>query len=188
MSDDNECNSNGETAVYKAARNGHIDVVKALIESYGAKVNINRNDGRSPLMAAVENGDDEVIKTLLSYGAKYDQVANDGSSALVVAATVDNLSAIQLLLNYGANINFRTIDDDTALSICTKRGNVDIAMVLLEKYQEAKCRCDVYDALVMAKQIDNCQITNHLQAVMQPRRDLVNVSLKVTVRRLPFYK
>jgi hypothetical protein len=161
-----------------------LDVVKELISAYGAKVNIARKDGRSPLMAAIDNGDEEVLKTLLSFGATLNHVAEDGSSALCVAARGGKVTAIEILLNYGADVNLVTKEGDTALSIATKKGDKDIAMILLENYEEKKrCKCDIYDALVKAKQIDSSPITHLLETAIQPKDD-VTVTLEVTVCNL----
>ena len=46
--------SNGETPLHKAAKNGHVDMVKLLI-SNGANKNIKNNDGKTAKDIAAEN-------------------------------------------------------------------------------------------------------------------------------------
>ena len=56
------------TALHLAARNGHLEVVKYLLEKGGAEVNEEDNDGWTALHLAARYGHLEVVKYLLEKG------------------------------------------------------------------------------------------------------------------------
>ena len=64
--------------------NGHLDVVKFLIES-GGSINEASNNGWTPLHVATQNGHLDVVKVLKAYGANYDYKNIDGKTTVDVA-------------------------------------------------------------------------------------------------------
>ena len=63
--DPNRVTKYGWTAVEIAAINGHIDIVKMLVNQYNAKKNFeNPNNGTTPLENAIEGGHLETVKYL----------------------------------------------------------------------------------------------------------------------------
>lgn len=60
-------NNNGLTLVHVASSNGHVKVVKLLLEK-GADIMVATNDGWTPVNAASSNGHVEVVKLLLERG------------------------------------------------------------------------------------------------------------------------
>jgi uncharacterized protein len=64
------------TPLIMAAREGSLDLVKILVEA-GADVNLENDDGDSPMKIALENEDDktslEIKKYLISKGATEDE-------------------------------------------------------------------------------------------------------------------
>ena len=57
----------GTTQLYMAAREGHTDIAKLLLEHH-AEVNAQANDGGTPLDAAQAEGHQEVVDLLLEWG------------------------------------------------------------------------------------------------------------------------
>ena len=84
-----------------------------------------------PLIAAVVNGDEEEVRSLLTTGTRPDMRARNGDTALLLAARGGNAQIAQLLVDAGANT--RTTDDlgDTALHIAAQQGDVVTLGVLL---------------------------------------------------------
>ncbi|CAK4279357.1 unnamed protein product, partial [Aphanomyces euteiches] len=63
--------SNGNTPLHAAARNGHVEIVMELL-SRGADVNLQNKHGQTALHEAVNNRDFDVVKTLVDNGALVD--------------------------------------------------------------------------------------------------------------------
>ena len=65
----NHVNNAGETALYKAAEQGHVDAVRALLQA-GADINRATNKSRTPLAATRGGGHEEAARVLLEAGAE----------------------------------------------------------------------------------------------------------------------
>jgi ankyrin repeat protein len=112
-------------------------IVKMLLES-GAKVNINYNDGNTPLIVAIENENIEVVKMLLDKGANVNQKdINEqyGYTPLTVAIQKKYFKVVELLLDKGADVNQTNDDGFTPLTVAIFNDfyNVDIVKLLLDK-------------------------------------------------------
>ena len=65
MSDNpNESNNVGETPIYAAAKNGHVEVIKVLAPLADKPDERNEVDGVTPIYAAAVNGHADIIKIL----------------------------------------------------------------------------------------------------------------------------
>ena len=77
--DINACNEHGVTALMRAAQNGHVRIVRALLQN-GADANIKRNDKFTALALAAFFGHTEVVRTLMEYGADSRAATRNGTS------------------------------------------------------------------------------------------------------------
>lgn len=78
----------GMTALLLAARQGHVDAVRTLIEA-GADVNqVSDGDGTSPLLIAVINGHFDLAVMVLDYGADLMLASDNGVTPLYAALNV----------------------------------------------------------------------------------------------------
>jgi uncharacterized protein len=112
----------GMTALLYAAREGHLDALRALVEA-GADVNQVNGDKLSPMVTAIMNGHLDLAKYLLDHGADPNLAGLSGLTALY--ATIDvqwvpktwfpqpsveqekvtYLDLMKALLDHGANVN-----------------------------------------------------------------------------------
>lgn len=76
----NACNSNGVTALMKAAAAGHTEMVRELLE-HGAALEARREDGFTPLLLATFFGHLDTVHTLVDYGADLHTTTRCGNSA-----------------------------------------------------------------------------------------------------------
>ncbi|KYQ93926.1 hypothetical protein DLAC_04923 [Tieghemostelium lacteum] len=87
--DINAKDSNGDTPLHWAARNGHDDVIKVLVK-YKADVNILNNSKETPLHKAAWKNNLEAVRALVIDGRANVAILNkDGSTALQLAREVE---------------------------------------------------------------------------------------------------
>ena len=80
--DPNVKDNDGRTPLHRAAKRGHVDIVKLLLE-HGANPNIQENKyGYTPLHVAVKNCHVDVVRVLLEHGADPTIRDNEGRTPL----------------------------------------------------------------------------------------------------------
>ncbi|KAH0562831.1 hypothetical protein GP486_002538 [Trichoglossum hirsutum] len=130
-----------QTPLLWAARNGHLEVVKLLLDKGG--VDLDSKDtryGRTPLSWAAEDGHGEVVKLLLgrrgvdpdSKDTRYD---NMGMTPLSRAAESGHGKVVKLLLSKdGVDPNFKDhLSNRTPLSWAAEYGQREVVKLLLDE-------------------------------------------------------
>ena len=127
----------GSTALIIAARNGHYNTVKLLLDN-GADVNAHDKYGTTPLMAILsvtftpstfdETSPDfkgfdpmmqqevKTVKILIDRHADVSLQDKNGSTALMLAAVCQNAAAVDYLIQHGADVNAKDKAGNTALA------------------------------------------------------------------------
>lgn len=117
----------GETPLIYAARLGHVDQVKALIEA-GAAVNIKAKNGLPVLRLAANT---QVMDLLIRAGADVHETDEDGTTALHFAARNNRTGIIEKLLSSGVAVNCRRLDQGTTpLHLAAEFNSADAARLL----------------------------------------------------------
>ncbi|RDW75101.1 hypothetical protein BP6252_06243 [Coleophoma cylindrospora] len=120
------------TPLHWASHNGHINIVKLLLEK-GADVNAADKDSCSPLYWASQDGQIDVVKLLLEKGASINTAEHTGWTPLHRASEDGHVDVVKLLLEMGANINATGMNGKAPLYIASKNGHGDVVKLLLEK-------------------------------------------------------
>lgn len=95
----------GTTDLAWAARNGRIEVARALIEG-GTDVNAQTEDGRTTLMIAAEDGQLQMAKYLVEHGASLTARDSVGNTVLMAAAEKGRVEICQYLTELpGCDVN-----------------------------------------------------------------------------------
>lgn len=90
------------SALHNAASQGHLELVKKLIEK-GANPNLKDWNGYTPLINAAFASQQKIVEYLLEHGAKPDIVPASGPTALIAAIQSGNAEIVTALLRAGAN-------------------------------------------------------------------------------------
>ncbi|XP_043481935.1 putative ankyrin repeat protein RF_0381 [Leptopilina heterotoma] len=119
-----------ETELHSAVRANQIESVEEILN----KVNVNplpRELGQFAVYIAVENGNEEMLKTLLEAGCSVESCFNDKLTPLHVAATFEHTRLVEILLKYGANVNSETTGHFVPLDFAVTMGHLNMIKLLL---------------------------------------------------------
>ncbi|HEX8235413.1 MAG TPA: ankyrin repeat domain-containing protein [Abditibacteriaceae bacterium] len=135
-----------DTEMIDAARTGDDGAVRSLIAK-GANIEVNAQEGAfqtptTPLMTAVFQGHERVVKVLLESGADANHIPAGGSgTALGEAAAAGHDKIVQLLLDKGANVELGVPEKKvTPLMMAAWRGRASTVRLLLAKRANPKAK------------------------------------------------
>jgi ankyrin repeat protein len=126
-----------DTALTCAARNGHPELCKLLVQR-GADPAARRADGLTALHVAAQHGRAEACEALLDLGANVNALAEHAESALVLATQIGHQRVCELLIRRGARLN-TALDAPLFPPLCVAP-NVESARMLLEAGADANAR------------------------------------------------
>lgn len=138
----NLCDTEGETALWKACAAGQLKFVQLLI-ARGASFNTKRYDGATAFYIACQNGHIEIMELFQSKGVDINITNDNGRTALYSCALSGNYQSAKWLLDHGAKteIGVKSKNDDeilTPLVIASASGHADIVQLLIEYGAEKK--------------------------------------------------
>ena len=110
---------------------GNTAIARLLLE-HGANVNVQDQNGGTPLIMAAVNNHTETVETLLDAGAQVDRPDVHGFSPLLVSATKGYLQPAQLLARRGADLHRHGDKGETALSLAQRSNNAAFVAWLRE--------------------------------------------------------
>ncbi|XP_021569960.1 cortactin-binding protein 2 [Carlito syrichta] len=142
----------GHSALYSAAKNGHTDCVRLLLNAE-AQVNAADKNGFTPLCAAAAQGHFECVELLIAYDANINHAADEGQTPLYLACKNGNKECIKLLLEAGTDRSVKTRDGWTPIHAAVDTGNVDSLKLLMyhrapactNSLNEEEPESDIYD-------------------------------------------
>ncbi len=140
--------SDGRTALFVASQEGHLEVIKLLLQTDKVDVNLQTTNGETALHASSLYGHLEVVRELLQNN-KVDvnlQTTNgatalhasslngsDGWTALILACQQGHVEVVrELLQNNKVDVNLQTTDGATALHVVTEYYKPKVVSLLLE--------------------------------------------------------
>jgi ankyrin repeat protein len=123
--------SDPRTPLVMAAREGHLEIAKLLIQA-GANVNKHASGDETPLMAASGNGNLGLVQFLIAKGASINKRLSDNGTALLIAAKHGNTEVVSLLISKRAKVDVAIQGNGTPLICAVRNEHYDVAKILLE--------------------------------------------------------
>jgi len=188
----NMSDGNGNTALHYAVSHCNFPIVRLVVDSGVADVNLQNKAGYTPIMLAalaeVNSEDDrDAIRLLLSKGNVNLAASQAGQTALMLAVSHGRHEMVQLLLEAGSDINIQDEDGSTALMCATEHGHVDIVKTLLNHHDidiQLKDN-DGSTALEIALENSQKEIGILLYAKDQSNKANTTTSIKKRTSRIP---
>lgn len=119
----------GKTPLCLASENGHVDMVRLLLDSRGDP-EVHFRDGMGPLHFAAQWGFADVLRLLIDSKANIEAEDEDLNRPLHFAAQNGRLEAVQVLVDAGANRMAKTEEGETAFEIAAFSGERAIAVLV----------------------------------------------------------
>ncbi|XP_027350144.1 ankyrin repeat-containing protein At5g02620-like [Abrus precatorius] len=160
-------NNSGETALYVAAENGHLDIVKELIRYHDIGLtSIKARNGFDAFHIAAKNGHLEILKVLMEAIPEISMTVDlSNTTALHTAAAQGHIQVINLLLEKGSSlITIAKSNGKTVLHSAARNGHVEVVKALLSREPEIARRIDKkgQTALHMAVKGQNLELVDEL--------------------------
>ncbi|XP_008279675.1 ankyrin repeat and death domain-containing protein 1B [Stegastes partitus] len=133
-------NKRGDTPLHLAARNGHLDAVQLLLQSFDTRDEVNM-DGETALYQAADNDQEECALALLEAGCDPNILTADKCSPLHPVSQKGDTSLVQLLLEYKAHTDFQNQHLEAPLHLAVKNSHIPVIHSLLQ----AGCNINVTD-------------------------------------------
>ena len=126
------------TPVFDSVRDNDLAKLKLLIAE-GKNINQPGIRGHTPLYIAADDGNVEIVKTLLAARADVNAASkiqiNVGivyiMSPLYIATLKEHVDVVKVLLTAGANVNSETEHKETPLHVAAQTGNIETIKLLL---------------------------------------------------------
>ena len=121
----------GGPALYNASENGHLEIVKILINA-GVDVNLPVENGLTPLHISSHKGHVEVVEALIKAGAKVDSKISDDKTPLHISSHEGHVKVVEALIKAGASPNFARKNGATPLHIASSKGYLEVVEALIK--------------------------------------------------------
>ncbi|XP_016139601.1 ankyrin repeat domain-containing protein 16-like [Sinocyclocheilus grahami] len=121
----------GDTLLHYAARHGHMEIVRYLVEELNMDVEVYNNDYKRALHEASSMSQYECVRYLIARGAKIDSLKKADWTPLMMACTRRNLEVVLELLNHGADPMLQNKDGWNSFHIACREGDLAITHHLL---------------------------------------------------------
>ena len=133
--------NSGKNCLHIAARNGHINLCKRLVEKHGFGVQTSCNEGYTALHYSVVNGTYEQLKYFVDMGADIYRKTNNETNCLHIAAKHGHLNLCKIFIDkYGFDTYMQNNEKWTALHFSAENGSFDIFSYILEKGSDIYCK------------------------------------------------
>ena len=169
--DVNYKSKSGITPLLYAAMGGHCEVAEILLEAAAAPDAVDDNTGQSPILEAIRQGSEAMVKLLLHHGASPGTSVQpeppdgrrwtDERWPLLAATLLGRKAIVELLLSHGASPEPEQsgAHQKTPLDSAVRAGNLEMVRLLLRSGAKANTP---HGALFAATEMDNVSVARVL--------------------------
>uniref|UniRef100_A0A8C5I4Q3 Death domain-containing protein n=1 Tax=Gouania willdenowi TaxID=441366 RepID=A0A8C5I4Q3_GOUWI len=125
----NMATMNGDTPLHLAARNGHLDALQLLLQSFETRDEVNL-DGETALYQAAEGGEEECVLALLEAGCDPNILTK--CNVLHPVSKRGDTFLLQLFLKHNANTDFQDQNLEAPLHLAVNSSNIPVIHALLQ--------------------------------------------------------
>ncbi|RDD42055.1 Ankyrin repeat and SOCS box protein 13 [Trichoplax sp. H2] len=120
------------TPLVIAAKEGHFEIVKYLLQMGACAEGIRENStGWTPLWVATFSGHSECVRILIQAGANIE--TNSPDTPLMLAAREGQADCLQLLIQAGAKLNTHNANKQNPLHLACEECNIECVEILLKQ-------------------------------------------------------
>ncbi|XP_071821087.1 ankyrin repeat domain-containing protein 45-like [Apostichopus japonicus] len=123
----NSIDEDGRSPVEIAATEGHVEMMKFLIEKGSEQDTRNPLTGKSPLDMACILGREDIVRELLANEVKYDATSVSGYTALHHASVWDQRKCIKQLIDLDADLGAKTKNGERPRDIAVRYNHTECA-------------------------------------------------------------
>ena len=191
----------GMTPLHLAARHGHYEVVKVLLEfSSDLEIDVNALDfnGMTPFIRALAHGHLQVVKLMIDQSRMYhidlrikeDIQFSNGMTPLHLAARHGHDKVVKLLLEFSSDleidVNALDLNGMAPLHLAARHGHYDVVKVLLEFSCDSEIDVNALDFNGMTPFI-RALVHGHLQVakLMFEQSRMYHIDLNVPLKYFP---
>lgn len=150
----------GNTPLHLAVLSGNaavaVDILLVSVKTIPDVMMDAKNlDDKTALYLAAENGNSDVVRTLLSMRAKHDLACGvHKSTPLQIASSKGHLEVVRQLLNVGASTRYTNSQDATAFAYALRSGHPAVAHLLAATMRQRgeELSCTLFTAIYIAAQ------------------------------------
>ncbi|KAK7396524.1 hypothetical protein VNO78_17593 [Psophocarpus tetragonolobus] len=185
-------NNSCETALYVAAENGHLDIVKELIRYHDIGLaGFKARNGFDAFHIAAKNGHLEILKVLMELIPEISLTVDlTNTTALHTAAAQGHIEVVNFLLETGSSlVTIAKSNGKTVLHSAARNGHVEIIKAILSKEPDIAIRIDKkgQTALHMAAKGQNLELVDELVKLNPSVANMVdakgNTALHIATRK-----
>ena len=177
----------GCTALWVAAANGHLAVVRLLIEQ-NAEVDARTSTNSTPLRAAASDGHLDIVRCLVENGADVNARTILRSTPLMLTCYRGQIDVASYLVENGADIHLEDRIGDTSLHYAARKGHVEVVGKLLalgaEQKRNHKCLTPLLQASNDCKPEMVEYLTTRLECTKEQRVEALEL-LGATIANVP---